>query len=88
LTFSWFKFVISLVKFSVLRCFFKPYMHVGILAGRLYAACENDTFSQVSLKPPMRFLHYAHRAPARIAKPKKFFKVLASERYPKHEKGY
>jgi hypothetical protein len=46
-------------------------MRAAILAGRLYGACENDAFSQVSLKPPARFSHCAHRAPARTAKPKK-----------------
>jgi hypothetical protein len=47
-------------------------MCVAILAGRLYGACENEAFSQVSLKPPTRFSHCAHRAPMRTTKPNFF----------------
>jgi hypothetical protein len=74
LAFSWFHFVISLVKFPFLRCFSRPYMRAIILAGSPYEACENDAFSQVSLKPPARFSHCANGAPVRTAKPNFFFK--------------
>jgi hypothetical protein len=63
-------------------------MRVSILAGRLYGAYENDAFSQVRLKPPVRFSHCAHRALARTTKPKKFFKFLPNEKDPMHEKSY
>jgi hypothetical protein len=63
-------------------------MRAAILAGGPYGACENEAFLQVSLRPLARFSHCAHRAPARTTKPKKKFKFLANEKYPKHEKIY
>jgi hypothetical protein len=47
-------------------------MCVAILAGRLYRACKNEAFSQVSLRPPAMFSHCVHRAPVRTAKPNFF----------------
>jgi hypothetical protein len=61
-------------------------MRAAILADRPYGAYENEAFSQVSLRPPARFSHCAHRAPVGTTKPNLFFKFLANEKYPKHEK--
>jgi hypothetical protein len=47
-------------------------MHVGILTGNPYEACENDAFSQVRLKPLVRFSHCANGAPARTTMPNLF----------------
>jgi hypothetical protein len=47
-------------------------MRAAILAGGPYEACEKEAFSQVSLRPPTRFSHCAHGAPARTAKPNFF----------------
>ena len=75
----------ALVKFQFLRCFSRPYMCIVILVGNPYRACENDVFSQVSLKPPTRFSHFANGAPARTANSNFFFKYLANEKNPDHE---
>jgi hypothetical protein len=63
-------------------------MRAAILAGRPYGACENDAFSQVSLKPPARFSHCAQWGTCENRKAQFFFKFLANEKDPKHEKSY
>jgi hypothetical protein len=66
--------------------FFEPYMRIGILAGSPYGTCENDAFSQVSLKPPARFSHCANGTPARTTELQKKIEYLANEKDLDHEK--